>query len=82
MKTINLTVTSPDGIVFSGEAVKITLRGSEGELAVLADHIPFMTTAKPCTWSIELEDGSVKTGEMLGGILSVGQNNEVTCICS
>lgn len=82
MKTINLTVTSPDGVVFQGEAVSLMVRGTEGELAVLADHIPFMTTCKPCTWSIELPDGNKQTGEMKGGILSVGQNNEVTCILS
>ena len=43
MNTFPLTVASPDGKLFHGEAVQLTLRGSEGDLAVLAGHIPFIT---------------------------------------
>ena len=34
MNTFPLTVASPDGNLFHGEAVQLTLRGSEGDLAV------------------------------------------------
>ena len=37
MNTFPLTVASPDGNLFHGEAVQLTLRGSEGDLAVLHD---------------------------------------------
>ena len=39
MKTFFLKISSPEGDLFSGEAVKLVVRGVEGELAVLAGHI-------------------------------------------
>ena len=56
MKTFSLKITSPEGDLFSGDAVKLCLRGSEGELAVMAGHIPFATAVLPCECKIELED--------------------------
>jgi len=71
MKTFRLIISSPDGHLFNGEAVKISVRGSEGELAVMAGHIPFITAVKPCACRIELEDGTEKEGYTDGGILTV-----------
>ena len=44
MKTFRLIVSSPDGNKFDGEAVKLDVRGTEGELAIMAGHIPFVTS--------------------------------------
>ena len=74
MKTFPLKVSSPEGDLFSGDAVMLSLRGTEGELAVMAGHIPFVTTIKPCDVKITLEDGSVKIGKANGGILTVGSD--------
>lgn len=71
MNTFHLAVSSPDGLLFDGDAVKITLRGADGDLAVMAGHIPFVTSVQPCECKIELEDESVKTGYLDGGLLSV-----------
>ena len=73
MNTFKLTISSPDGNVFSGEAVKIVLRGTEGELAVMAGHIPFITSVKAGECRIELPDGKEKSGTSKGGILTVSQ---------
>ena len=43
MKTFPLTISSPDGDLFRGEAEMLILRGTEGDLAVMAGHIPFVT---------------------------------------
>ena len=71
MKTFMLKIASPEGDLFSGEAVMLTVRGTEGDLAVLAGHIPFVTAVKACTCKIELEDGAVRTAETDGGLLTV-----------
>lgn len=75
MNTFKLTVSSPDGNKFCGECVKLDVRGVEGELAVMAGHIPFVTSVvkSPCT--IWFEDGTKKTATMDGGLLTVGQNS-------
>ena len=71
MKTFNLKISSPSGDVFCGDAVKISLRGTEGDLAVMAGHIPFLTAVKPCDCKIEFENGEEKIGRTDGGILAV-----------
>ena len=71
MNTFRLTITSPDGNAFEGEAISLSVRGTEGELAVMAGHIPFVTTVKPCDCVIALPDDTEKTGHTDGGILTV-----------
>ena len=71
MKTFTLKISSPEGDLFYGEAVKLSLRASEGDLAVMAGHIPFISSVKPCDCKIELEDGSERVGTTDGGLLNV-----------
>ena len=72
MNTFRLIISSPDGAVFDGEAVMLTVRGVEGELAVMAGHAPLVTSVKPCRCKIELADEQdEKYGELGGGLLSV-----------
>jgi len=71
MNSYNLVISSPDGTVFDGEAVFLSLRGAEGELAVMAGHIPFITSVKPCECKVELSDGTEKKARIDGGLLTV-----------
>lgn len=74
MKPFPLIIASPDGNLFDGEAVMLSLRGAEGDLAILAGHIPFMTSVKPGSCKVTLPDESERTGELDGGILTVTEN--------
>jgi len=74
MKTYPLTVSSPDGNLFKGDVEQLILRGTEGELAILAGHIPFMTAVKPGVCRIFLDDGTEKTAHTDGGLLSVASD--------
>ena len=75
MKAFSLVISSPDGDIFRDNVLKMSLRGIEGELAVMAGHIPFVTSVKPCDCKIELPDGQIKTGHTDGGILTVGKDS-------
>ena len=77
MKAFLLTISSPDGHLFSGNAVKLIVRGTEGELAVMAGHVPFVSYVKPCDCRIELEDGSERVGRIDGGMLTVSQDKVI-----
>lgn len=79
MNTFNLTVASPDGNKFQGEVIKLDVRGVEGELAVMAGHIPFVTSvaAAPCTIHISEDEKIEATCD--GGLLSV-DTDSVTLI--
>lgn len=57
--------------MFNGEIIKVSLRGAEGDLAIMAGHVPFITSVQPCEFHLELEDGTVKNGRTEGGILTV-----------
>lgn len=77
MNTFGLTISSPDGNIFQGEAVKLSVRGIEGELAVMAGHIPFITAVKDCDCRIELPDGTEKSGHTTGGLLNVANDSVI-----
>ena len=77
MKTFLLNISSPDGQVFSGQVVSLIVRGVEGEFAVLADHVPFITNVRPGKCVVEFGDGTVKEGQTEGGMITVGKD-EVT----
>lgn len=71
MKAYRFVISTPDGNLFDGNIVKVSLRGAEGDLAVMANHTPFVTSVKPCDVRIELEDGTEKTVNVERGLLSV-----------
>ena len=81
MKEYKLKISTPDGSVFDGDAVKLDVRGIEGDLAVMAGHVPFMTAVKPGTCRLLLADGTERIGELDGGLLSVG-SGEVTLLAA
>ena len=71
MNTYNLIISTPDGTVFSDEAVFLSLRGANGDLAIMAGHIPFITAVNPCECKLELPDGTERKGKTDGGLLTV-----------
>ena len=75
MNAFHLTVSSPNGNLFDKEAVFLSLRGMEGELAIMAGHIPFVTVVAPCDCKIELQDGTERFGHTDGGVLTVGTDS-------
>ncbi|MCR5060580.1 MAG: F0F1 ATP synthase subunit epsilon [Saccharofermentans sp.] len=77
MKTYKLTISTPDGHIFDDEVVSLSLRGSDGDLAVLAGHINFATVVKAGKCSIETGSGEKMTATVGGGILTVGDEGTV-----
>ena len=79
MRTYRLVISSPDGTVFDGDAVNLCLRGANGDLAVMANHAPFITSVKPCECKVELPEGVIKMAQTDGGLLTV-DNEKVTLL--
>ena len=75
MNTFKLIVSSPDGNKFSGEAVKLYLRGTEGEFAIMAGHIPFVTSLVKGNCIIWTDEDTKKTAVIDGGLLTVNKEN-------
>ena len=74
MRCFDLTVASPDGNYFEGKAEMLVVRGAEGELAVMAGHVPFVTTVMPCSCKVVTDEGEERLAETKGGILTVSDN--------
>ena len=77
MRTFLLKISSPDGDVFSDNVISISVRGTEGDLAVLAGHSPFVSYVQPCDVKILMEDGSEKLGMVGGGVLVVSPEKTI-----
>lgn len=71
MSLFHLKIATPDGALFDGEAQQLLLRGTEGDLAILAGHTPFVTGVQPGRCKITLEDDSERFGSVSGGLLTV-----------
>lgn len=71
MTTYVLTVLTPDKELFSGEVISLVLRGHEGDLAVFAGHVPFVTTLRPGKCVVTLSDEKELEWEVTSGILDV-----------
>lgn len=71
MTPFRLTVSSPDGNKFEGDVVQFTVRGTEGELAVLAGHIPFVTSVVKGKCDLWTDESTKIEAFSEGGILCV-----------
>ena len=82
MNTYRLKVSTPEGLKFDGEAERIVVRGALGDLAVLAGHVPMMTTVRPGTCRVVDAEGRTISGHTDGGILTVGKESAIALLGS
>lgn len=85
MKDYTLKISTPDGDAFSGSALSISVRGTEGELGILAGHAPFVTAVVPCRCRLIEADGTERSFSCGGGLLCVapsGKSPEVSLLSS
>ena len=71
MNTYKLTVATPDGNRFEGEVIGLFVRGAEGDLAVFAGHVPFITSVQAGQCRLHLPDDEEKSATLDGGLLTV-----------
>lgn len=77
MKEFHLTISSPDGNIFDGDIYKLDVRGVEGELAIMAGHVPFVTSIKSAPCMVWIDDDTPKEAYADGGLLTVDKNGAV-----
>ncbi len=75
MNRFPLKVVTPAGVVLEKEVAGLYLRGCEGDLAVFAGHIPFVTAVKECKCTVvygeDGENGEDTEAEVGEGLLNV-----------
>jgi F-type H+-transporting ATPase subunit epsilon len=55
-KTFSVSLVTPDGAAFEGEAAMIVVPGAAGEIGVLARHAPLIATLKAGSTRIHIGD--------------------------
>lgn len=76
---MQVEVTSPERILFSGEATMVICRTTDGDIGFLANHAPFIGALGIGVVAIHLEGGSVERVAVHGGFVEVS-NNRVTIL--
>ena len=71
MKTFPLIISSPDGDLYRGDAGMLILRGTEGDLAVMACHVPFVTAVVRGACVVITGTDERKEGAIEEGLLTV-----------
>jgi len=71
MTTFHLTVVTPDGCAFEGQAERIVCRAIDGDLAILAKHGDYCTALGMGEAHIVDADGQRRRAACMGGLLSV-----------
>jgi F-type H+-transporting ATPase subunit epsilon len=66
-KTFSVSLVTPDGAAFEGEAVMLIVPGADGEIGVLARHAPLIATLKAGSTRVHLGDGDDRVREFATG---------------
>jgi F-type H+-transporting ATPase subunit epsilon len=74
---MHVELVSPERILFSGEAKMVTCRTTEGDIAFLNEHAPFLGLLVEWSVVIDLEDGGVVKAAVHGGFVEVSDNHVI-----
>lgn len=78
-KKLHLTITTPLRTVYTNDIDQLTVTTSVGELTILPDHIPLITTLEIGQVMVK-NDGHEVYYAIDGGILEVRHNNKVVIL--
>ncbi|MGV3550370.1 F0F1 ATP synthase subunit epsilon [Rhizobium sp.] len=69
--SFNFELVSPEKLLLSARVTEIVLPATEGEMTVMANHAPFMTTIRPGVVTVKAEDGTVSKFVVFGGFADI-----------
>ena len=68
---MNVSVVSPEEVLYEGESTQVVTRTTEGDVAFLKDHAPFLGTLVPGETRVYLADGTIERFQLSGGFVEV-----------
>ena len=78
MTPFTLKIVTPDGLIYDGQAEKLIVRTSGGDVCILARHMDYVAPLGMGMAIVEAE-GKRRNAACIGGMLSV-KNGEVTLV--
>ena len=79
MTPFQLKIVTPDGLIYDGQAEKLIVRTTAGDMAVLAKHIDCVATLGMGLATVVDAEGQRRNAACIGGMLSV-QGGNVTLV--
>jgi len=71
---MQVEVVGPEEVLFSGEATQVLTRTTEGEVAFLENHAPFLGLLAANETRIWTQGGQVRSFDIAGGFVEVSDN--------
>jgi F-type H+-transporting ATPase subunit epsilon len=68
---LHFELVSPARLLFSGDVASVQIPGSEGEMTILANHAPVLSTLKPGVVVVSKDGGSTEKIFVRGGFAEV-----------
>ena len=75
MEQFALQIVTPDGVSFSGEAERLSVRTIEGDVCILANHVQYLTALGTGTAKVTV-GGETRRAACAGGMLAVTRSAE------
>ena len=70
-ESFNFELVSPERLLVSGSVTSVVIPATEGEMTVMANHAPTMTTIKPGVVAVEFADGKLDRFVVFGGFADI-----------
>lgn len=70
MNTFHLQIVTPDGLMFDGDAEKLLVRTTEGDVGIMSGHCDYVTPVDTGVAKVTT-NGDVRTAACSGGLLNV-----------
>lgn len=70
-EAFNFELVSPERLLVSEKVIEVVIPATLGEMTVLANHAPTMTTIKPGVVSVRLASGQVEKYVVFGGFADI-----------
>ncbi len=80
MDKLKLEILTPNGVIYNGEALSVTLPGEEGEFGVLAEHSSLTTLLEAGVIDIEKEDKTVESVLINWGVVNVDETKVIVLV--
>lgn len=64
-------LVSPERVLFAGPVTQVVVPGDDGDMTILADHAPVMTTLRPGIVSVSEDKGAAHRLYVAGGFADV-----------
>jgi F-type H+-transporting ATPase subunit epsilon len=69
--SFNFELVSPERLLLSAAVAEVVLPGSEGEMTVMANHAPTMTTIRPGVLTVKEASGQTQKFVVFGGFADI-----------